>query len=994
MSRFWWRLLRAFAWLCVSAYYSAFRVEWGERIPKSGPVLFVVNHPNALVDGGAVLRAVPRPVSFAAKDTLFQIPVLGWILRKLGTLPVHRPKDHKGKGRENLKMFAAFTQLFREGGAAVIFPEGMTHLDPELKEVKSGPARLALDSEADAEFELGLRILPIGLHFEPEQQFRGEVFVRVGEPFTVTDLKDTHRREAIRIVQQRIADGLRPMMLHLEHVELEPLVRGIAEVYDEYQHAHPDGLAPRPRAEVVLVAGDCLNYFMAADPGAVDVARRKYEWYRRLAKRTGVTGEALESHARPFKTWVSFLGLALTVLFGFPVFLFGLLVAFAPYRVTDRAAARSARTAGPESVPVLRMAWGAIIFGAFWGALSAVAYWWSQSIWFALFFFAAMVASGFFARYYWVRVRGWKARMGGMRPLVKPGINRVARARDDLIEYVGGLVGLYSEATGAALLPPRRIPWYRRVPWRAAASVLLIAALAWFAWGFKDRDVSELAGRASPWSSLDADRARTTLESDAAAVVGVLDTLDRLDGEMRALRADFDSGRRGFIDEEDARAIRQALLTYVNCRATLFRMAWFYRRPDRAGEPVTSDRAFLLSYASAIELARRGMQLIEFFDGEKNAIRKLNEGDPAWGIPPDTYDRVRSNLANTEVLDELAAATAEFSTLPDPGGGPHWARLARQAEQGAEVVARLSKKRSEYKWDAAVARAKRKIGKTRYELSKFFAVAIGKVRMRSGDLANGLIDQAQVDWLREEVLQPGDILLERRNWALSNVFLPGFWTHAALYIGGLQGLRELGIEEDEAVTPHLKALARDDGKGNPRVVLEALGPGVVLNTLEYSVGEADAVCVLRPRMDKPRIAQAMALAMRQYGKPYDFDFDFFSSDRLVCTELVYRAYDEFLKFELQEIMGRKTLPAIQILQTWANERGRDDAQLELVAFLDSIENEGVAREGDEDRLLETLERPGLTVLQEHGGSATIPRYVLLTLTTLLLVGLLFLRKRR
>ena len=93
-------------------------------------------------------------------------------------------------------------------------------------------------------------------------------------------------------------------------------------------------------------------------------------------------------------------------------------------------------------------------------------------------------------------------------------------------------------------------------------------------------------------------------------------------------------------------------------------------------------------------------------------------------------------------------------------------------------------------------------------------------------------------------------------------------------------------------------------------------------------------------------------------------------------------------------MGRKTLPAIQILQTWANERDREDAQLELVAFLDSIENEGVAREGDEDRLLETLERPGLTVLQEHGGSATIPRYVLITLTTLLLVGLLFLRKRR
>ena len=177
------------------------------------------------------------------------------------------------------------------------------------------------------------------------------------------------------------------------------------------------------------------------------------------------------------------------------------------------------------------------------------------------------------------------------------------------------------------------------------------------------------------------------------------------------------------------------------------------------------------------------------------------------------------------------------------------------------------------------------------------------------------------------------------------------------------------------------------------MVLEALGQGVVLNTLEYSVGEADAVCVLRPRLGRERIAACVARAMRHHGKPYDFDFDFLSADRLVCTELVYRAYQGSVTFELVEILGRPTLPAIQILEKWNAERGLEEAQLEVICFLDSNEAQGRAEVGDTARLLETLDRPGLTVLQGHGGSSRIPYLVLLVLTVLLLGALLVLRPR-
>jgi hypothetical protein len=95
------------------------------------------------------------------------------------------------------------------------------------------------------------------------------------------------------------------------------------------------------------------------------------------------------------------------------------------------------------------------------------------------------------------------------------------------------------------------------------------------------------------------------------------------------------------------------------------------------------------------------------------------------------------------------------------------------------------------------------------------------------------------------------------------------------------------------------------------------------------------------------------------GKPYDFDFDFFSSDKLVCTELVYRCYDGCVDFPLVNVMGRRTLPPTELVRKFAAERGQPTAQLECVCFLDGDERRGQAAFQTEARFITTLQRPGL-----------------------------------
>src|ERR1043165_9270091 len=73
-------------------YYPRVEIEGGERIPSSGAVLFVANHPNSLLDPALIGFVAQRPVHFFAKAPLFDVPVFGALMRALGMVPGYRDR--------------------------------------------------------------------------------------------------------------------------------------------------------------------------------------------------------------------------------------------------------------------------------------------------------------------------------------------------------------------------------------------------------------------------------------------------------------------------------------------------------------------------------------------------------------------------------------------------------------------------------------------------------------------------------------------------------------------------------------------------------------------------------------------------------------------------------------------------------------------------------------------------------------------------------------
>ena len=195
-------------------------------------VIFVMNHPNGLVDPALVFVALPRKISFLAKSTLFRMPVISFLLRTVEALPLYRRIDAGEDISKNQETFRLCSDLLQLGGSIALFPEGVSHNSPKLLPMKTGTARIAIGAASAGDTPIEVTIVPVGLFYTNKTTFRSEALLHFGEPFPVPRVElgdDGHPpRDAVRDLTTRIEDELREVTLNAE-TESELHVAHIAE---------------------------------------------------------------------------------------------------------------------------------------------------------------------------------------------------------------------------------------------------------------------------------------------------------------------------------------------------------------------------------------------------------------------------------------------------------------------------------------------------------------------------------------------------------------------------------------------------------------------------------------------------------------------------------------------------------------------------------------------------------------------------------------------
>ncbi|HCH63792.1 MAG: hypothetical protein CL927_03390 [Deltaproteobacteria bacterium] len=181
-----------------------------ENVPRDRGGVLVSWHPNGIIDPGIILATFPGQIAFGARDGLFRVPLFGLILRAAGAVPILRAQDQsestsaEERRASNMRALDRLAEEVVAGRFSCLFPEGDSHDQPFLLELKSGAARFFYRAwQLSDPSGPPPALIPVGLHYDQKHAFRSHVLVEFHPPLELNAELDLPARPEVREASHR-----------------------------------------------------------------------------------------------------------------------------------------------------------------------------------------------------------------------------------------------------------------------------------------------------------------------------------------------------------------------------------------------------------------------------------------------------------------------------------------------------------------------------------------------------------------------------------------------------------------------------------------------------------------------------------------------------------------------------------------------------------------------------------------------------------------------
>jgi len=367
--------------------------------------------------------------------------------------------------------------------------------------------------------------------------------------------------------------------------------------------------------------------------------------------------------------------------------------------------------------------------------------------------------------------------------------------------------------------------------------------------------------------------------------------------------------------------------------------------------PLLTKKKMMLAVAAALVLYDNYFAVINLVIQNNDIRQILNQGDETNKIPAGILDSIASQAKSWGLRSKLAEQTRAYdkfiSSIP-----------AHQVDEQLYYLFGVINSSASYKtfrkgtfnrilefllirlndgpkWfrDATLSRIPRWLMSF---ISEEFGNTVGMIEMRKGKM-HPQVQPQLAHWI-EPQLKPLDILLEKTPFRLTDRFIPGHWGHVAIWIGSRKQLEQEGLWDlitDGQRQPAWRAMPFGKRKRiiealtNGKVILEALRPGVQLNSLEHFLN-IDDFLVIRPdylQNNLERKAELIAQTLTHFEKEYDFNFDVKTADKIVCSELAYWTFPDIVwrtetALAMTVVLARDSISPDNIIHTVLNQKDK------------------------------------------------------------------------